>query len=179
MGVAPRLPAAQKPKRFFMNAGYNDFKKALLRRGWQECRDKYDDTVDLKFTLGHNDINHQRLKPGAIINHNRGEACMTCKTALIETLSEAQGFWASWLTDETGIAKLAIEGFDVAGIDSFFPRQYIISQLDGQAQFFEDMVFQASEAFLKLFVKAFEKDDKYTKSPQFPKEKLVVCSNLI
>ena len=40
-----------------MNAGYNDFKQALLRRGWTECRDKYDDSVDLKFTLGHADIN--------------------------------------------------------------------------------------------------------------------------
>ena len=87
-----------------MNAGYNDLKKALVRRGWQECRDKYDDSVDLKFTLGHTDINHQRLKPGVIINHNRGEACMTCKTSLIETLSEAQGFWASWLADKSGHA---------------------------------------------------------------------------
>ena len=41
------------------------------------------------------------------------------------------------------------------------------------------MVFLASESFLKLFVKAFEKDGNYTKSAQFPKEKLVVCSNLV
>ena len=57
-----------------------------------------------------------------MINHNRGEACLTCKTDLVETLSDAQSYWTSWLTNEDGVAKIAIPGFETAGIDAFFPK---------------------------------------------------------
>ena len=54
-------PGSPGQKRFFVNAGYNDFKKALIRRGWVEVKDKNDHNLDLKFTLCHSEINHQLL----------------------------------------------------------------------------------------------------------------------
>ena len=117
-------------KRFFMNAGYPDLKAALLRRGWTETLNKHDETVNLKFTLSSSDIEHHRLAPGVLINHCRAEGSMTCKTSLIETLNDAQHYWASWLTDkETGLANISLHDFERSGVDSFFPKSFIISNM--------------------------------------------------
>jgi len=136
-----------------MNLGYPDLRAALLRRGWVETNNKYDETVDLKFCNSSSDIEHHRLAPGALINHCRAEGSMTCKTALIETLTDAQHYWASWLTDkETGCANISLFDFERSGVDSFFPKSFIISNIYDQAMCFEEMVFNASTSYLKLFV---------------------------
>ena len=140
-------------KRFFMNAGYPDLRAALLRRGWVESLNKHDDTVDLKFTLSSSDIEHSRLGEGTLINHCRAEGSMTCKTSLIETLCDAQQFWASWLGDkETGRAEINIAGFERSGIDAFFPKSFVISNIQDQAYCFEEMVFVTCESYLKLYL---------------------------
>ena len=72
-----------------MNAGYSDLRAALLRRGWIESGNKQDDTVDLKFTFSGSDIDYYKLSEGTLINHCRADGSMTCKTSLIETLSDA------------------------------------------------------------------------------------------
>jgi len=72
-----------------MNAGYSDLRAALLRKGWVESGNRHDDTVDLKFTLSSSDIDYFRLSEGTLINHCRAEGSMTCKTSLIETLTDA------------------------------------------------------------------------------------------
>jgi len=72
-----------------MSLGYPDLRAALLRRGWIESHNKMDDTVDLKFTPSSSDIEFHKLKPDTWINHCRAEGSMTCKTALIETLTES------------------------------------------------------------------------------------------
>lgn len=83
----------------------------MIKRGWLESSTKSDETVDLKFTLCHTDINLQLSK--GIINHCRGENSLTAKTMLIDTLNENQTFWASWLADlETGEAKISLTGYD-------------------------------------------------------------------
>lgn len=76
------------------------------------------------------DIDYHKLANGALINHCRAEGCLTCKTSLIETLTEAQHYWASWLTDkETGIANISMKNFERAGVDAFFPKSFIISNV--------------------------------------------------
>lgn len=121
-----------------------------MRRGWEEAANKNDDTVDIKFTLSHSDINHQRMKKGAIINHCRGEGSLTCKTLLIETLTECQEFWASWLFDkETGQSSISIRDFDQGGIDAFFPKQFVISNLQDQGNFYQEMLMIQVESGLK------------------------------
>ena len=145
-----------------MNLGYPDLRKALLKRGWVETNNKHDETVDLKFTLSSSDIDYHRLAPGALINHCRAEGSMTCKTSLIETLTDAQHYWASWLTDkETGCADISIKNFEHSGVDAFFPKSFIISNIQDQALCFEEMVFIAVESYLKLFLQACEKDSHF------------------
>ena len=113
-----------------MNLGYPDLRAALHRRGWVETNNKHDETVDLKFVANSSDIEHHRLAPGALINHCRAEGSMTCKTALIETLNDASHYWASWLTDkETGCADIKLVDFERSGVDSFFPKSFIISNM--------------------------------------------------
>ena len=100
-----------------------------MKRGWEEAS-KNDDSVDLKFRLSHSDINHQRIKKGAIINHCRGEGNLTCKTLLIKTLNDCQKLWATWLVDQqSGESKISLRDFEQGGIDSFFPKQFVISNL--------------------------------------------------
>jgi hypothetical protein len=63
-------------------------------------------------------------------NHCRGEKCLTCKTDLIATLSESQKYYASWLASpETGEADISIKHFSEHGVDSFFPRCFVITRI--------------------------------------------------
>jgi len=141
-----------------MGVGYPDLKAALLRRGWIETLDKESEKVDLKFTFSHSDINYQRLKSGALVNHCRAEGSLTCKTSLIETLSESQAYWASWLA-KSGVAEIKLKGYSEGGIDSFFPKSFIISNINEQGLFFEEMVFNTCESYIKLFLAAFAKEE--------------------
>lgn len=128
-------------------------KVALLKRGWKETLDKYDDNVDLKFAFSHTDLDYLKLKKGCFINHCRAEGSMTCKTSLIETLTESQRFWTSWLTPEsTEISSISIPEFEKHGIDSFFPKSFVISNIHDQAMFFEETVFNTCECYLKNFI---------------------------
>ena len=56
-----------------------------------------------------------------MVNHCRGEGSLTSKTALIETLSEGQKFWATWMNGDIGIPD-----YSIGGIDSFFPKSFVI-----------------------------------------------------
>ena len=76
-------------KRFSVNAGYSDFGRALIRRGWIESRGGPEELLDLKFTLATGDADYHCMKRNATINHNRGEGCLTCKTDLVDTLTDA------------------------------------------------------------------------------------------
>ena len=113
-------------KIFFMNVGYPDFKAALQKRGWIESLDKENEFLDLKFTFCHSDINYHKLKPGTLVNYCRAEGSLTCKTSLIETLSGNQAYWASWLS-KSGETDLALSGFSKGGVNSFFPKSFVIS----------------------------------------------------
>lgn len=107
---------------------------------------------------------------------------MTCKTSLIETLTESQRFWTSWLTPEsTEVSTISIPEFEKHGIDSFFPKSFVISNIHDQAMFFEETVFNTCECYLKNFIQFFERDDKFLErnNGYFKKEKLVVCTSLI
>ena len=50
---------------------------------------------------------------------------------------------------ETGMIDINIPNFDKGGIDSFFPKQYIISNAADQASFFEEMIFINCESYMK------------------------------
>ena len=54
--VEPQKRIKTGAKRFYLNVGYPDLRKALLKRGWYESHDKHDDTVDLKFALANSEI---------------------------------------------------------------------------------------------------------------------------
>lgn len=55
---------------------------------------------DIKFTLNSQDILFAALRKDQIINHNRGEGSMTCKSMLVESLFECPHYWISWLLNE-------------------------------------------------------------------------------
>ena len=109
---------------FYLNVGYPDLRRALIQRGWIEIHDRNNDEIDLKFSLNSSEITQNTLRGKALVNHCRGEGSLTSKTALIETLSESQKFWASWMNEE-----INIKDYSVAGVDSFFPKSFIISNL--------------------------------------------------
>ena len=99
----------------------NDEAKILLPR--------IDDSeLDLKFTLGSTDLGYHQLKKSCFINHNRGEGNYTCKQGLTECLKKGFQFNANWYpmehSDPSGV-----------GVDSFFPRSYIISDSESLQDF--------------------------------------------
>ena len=107
---------------------------------------------------------------------------MTCKTSLIETLTENQTYWSSWLTPEsTEESTITIPDFGKHGVDSFFPKSFVISNIHDQALFFEETVFNHCECYLKNYIQFFEKDQRFLERNNgfFKKEKLVVCTALI
>ena len=104
--------------------GYPDLRKALLKRGWYEIFDKNNDDVHLKFALSSSEITQNTLRGKAMVNHCRGEGSLTSKTALIETLTESQRYWATWMKDE-----ITIRDYSIAGIDSFFPKSFVITNI--------------------------------------------------
>jgi hypothetical protein len=53
---------------FICNGGYPDFRDALLSRGWFQNSEKDSRHYDLKWGMA-GDIEHDRLKPGQIVNH--------------------------------------------------------------------------------------------------------------
>lgn len=193
-------------KRFFMEINYSDLSDALIRRGWVPCGNEVSDhQLSLKFSLTSAHIDYYKLPKDALINHCRGESAITCKTQLIDTLTENFHFWASWFADKnTGVSDIKIRDYSVAGVDSFFPKCFVLSNLADQGNFFAEMVFIAAESYLKLFIREYEKgnlhlmynctssntalsQDGANNSPKKPspprmsfiKEKLVVCSNLV
>ena len=170
-------------KTYFMNVGYPDLRQALRRRGWLET-DNINEPVDLKFTYALADIgfsDNTKVPDTTLINHCKAEGCMTCKTQLIDTLNEGQKFWASWLADASGEAKISIKDYEVNGIDSFFPKSFAISKVDEQLKFFEEKAFIQAETYLKLFKNDFEKDKRpfCVKQTKWIKEKIVLCADLI
>lgn len=90
-------PRKVKVKRFIITIAYPDLRNSLLARGWVEEADKNSLDFDLKFTLNSQDIIFSALQKGQIINHNRGEGNMTCKSMLVESLNETPHYWLSWL----------------------------------------------------------------------------------
>lgn len=104
-----------------MQIAYPDLRRALQRRGWVETCER-DIHYDLKFTLQSSDIVFHSLRKHQIINHNRGDGNITCKSGLIDTLSENSAFWISWLDQEMH----AIKGLEY-GVDAFFPKSFILT----------------------------------------------------
>ena len=47
---------------------------------------QFDNNIDLKFVLSSEDANFQNLKKSCLINQNRGEGNLTCKSGLKESL---------------------------------------------------------------------------------------------
>ena len=105
-----------------------DLKKALVMRGWSEVKDKFDESVDLVFTYCPNELNRRKLKPGSYINHQRGECNMTCKNYLLRTLRMSCEYAGVWMCNEdSGESRVSLPGYDVGGMDSFFPKSFIIN----------------------------------------------------
>ena len=47
---------------------------------------------------------------------------------------------------------VSIPDFGIGGIDAFFPKSFVISNAEGQAQFFEELVFINCESYLKQYM---------------------------
>ena len=54
--------------------------------------------------------------------------------------------------------KINIKDYSIGGVDSFFPKCFIISNMQDQNPFFEEMVLISCESFLKLFIVTYEKN---------------------
>jgi len=79
--------------------------------------------VDLKFTDCVEDVDFYGLCKETILNHCRGEGCISNKACLGETLYHGPHYWANWLMDkDTGNIDVNIPNFEKGGIDSFFPK---------------------------------------------------------
>ena len=84
---------------------------------------QFDNNIDLKFVLSAQDANHSNLKKKCLINQNRGEGHLTCKSGLKESLHRAYNQMACWYP---------MEHCDPAGIgpESFFPRSHVINSAE-------------------------------------------------
>lgn len=118
-------------KRFFMEINYADLSDALIKRGWIPCGNEVSDqNLSLKFSLTSAHIDYYKLPKDALVNHCRGESAITCKTQLIDTLTENFHFWASWFANkQTGVSSISIKDYSIAGVDSFFPKCFILSNI--------------------------------------------------
>ena len=103
-----------------------------MRRGWVESRSRHDEMLDLKFSMQNDGVlfNGKAMK-NTIINHCRGEKCITCKTDLIETLADQHHMCQTWFADTaTGVSNISIDDFSEHGVDSYFPKCFIISNTE-------------------------------------------------
>ena len=168
-------------KTFSMQIAYPDLKRALLRRGWTETNDK-DYHFNLKFTLTSSDIVFHALRKQQIVNHNRGDANITCKSGLIETLTESCPYWISWLSsgwqgekEGKGIQNLKF------GVDSFFPRSFVLTGGRDFHMFQVEYTLIQAESYVKTFLEKWRKRDPQATSfvSDLVKEKLVLSMYLI
>ena len=136
-----------------MIIGYPAMRRALRARGWIEvkCYKKlhniagytsspgckgnftpgfestinrqFENNLDLKFVLSAQDANFQNLKKGCLLNQNRGEGNLTCKSGLKESLWRAYHHMGCWYP---------MEKCDPIGVgpESFFPRTHVIQSAE-------------------------------------------------
>ena len=84
---------------------------------------QFDGNIDLKFVLSAQDANHNNLKNSCLMNQNRGEGNLTCKSGLSEGLMRSYHTYACWYPME----HCDPQGF---GPESFFPRSHVINSPD-------------------------------------------------
>jgi len=89
---------------------------------------QFDQNVDLKFVLSAQDANHNNLKKGCLMNQNRGEGNLTCKSGLKESLMRSYVNTGCWYP---------MEQCDPLGVgpESFFPRSHVINTAEALAEF--------------------------------------------
>jgi hypothetical protein len=132
-----------------------------------------DAMLDLKFVLNTQDIHYHNLKKGCLINQNKGEGSLTCKTGLYESLQNGHQFMANWYPmehcDEMG-----------AGVQSFYPRSHLTNNGESFYFFIKDFVITHAEGYIKSFLKQVTATDDNTilmqvKKRNLLKEKLLIC----
>ena len=80
-------------------------------------------------------------------------------------MTDGQRYWATWLAEKaSGLCNINIKDYSVGGIDSFFPKSFVISNHEEQTLFFEEMVFLQIESHLKQFIADYEKDSNFFSS---------------
>lgn len=129
--------ARAKPplKRFTIlpEGGYEDIRKALLRRGWEESQQKpeQDKAFDLLWALKAKDVPHRTLKPHQVVNHfERVDRALTTKQGLAASLRDLP----------------MLERVDA---DAFFPRSFDLSVPEEYAAFEADFKWGAAEGVVK------------------------------
>ena len=173
-----KVKPVQGQKYFTMLIGYPAMKRALKKKGWVEigggkkCKDiagytsspngkvassskhvlsrEWETCLDLKFALSSADLQYHVLKKGCLINHNRGEGNLTCKSGLAENLHRAFYFNANWYPmvncDPNGV-----------GADAFFPRNHVVNSSEQLYAFQRDYIFTEAESYIKKFLKGYAK----------------------
>ena len=77
-------------KKLYNIAGYTSSPCKLANVGLESTMKRnFDENIDLKFVLSAQDANHQNLKNACLINQNRGEGHLTCKSGLKESLARS------------------------------------------------------------------------------------------
>ena len=89
---------------------------------------QFDNNIDLKFVLSAQDANHNNLKKGCLMNQNRGEGHLTCKSGLKESLMRSYIHTGCWYP---------MEHCDPAGVgpESFFPRSHVVNSSESLQEF--------------------------------------------
>lgn len=108
-----------KTKVFIITGGYGDIKRALLKRGWIQNKEKESPCFDLKWTLTNKEINYNALQEHQIINHFDKNTLITTKVGLCHSLRNL--IW-----------------FNNVDIDTFYPICFDLNEENDIQDFIEE-----------------------------------------
>ncbi|KAF4691320.1 Tubulin tyrosine ligase-like, member, variant 2, partial [Perkinsus olseni] len=161
-GSKPKAAMSRK-RVFIIKGGYNDLKKALLRRGWVENLDSKSTNFDLKWTLNAKDIDYIALKDGQMANHFGRNREITTKTGLTSNLRNS--YSVHNLTD----------------MDDYYPRAYDLSDPQDVGDFILEYKLTKCMSILRQFlhnVTSYLDASTLTYGPRIVDTALRVCERL-
>eukprot|EP00347_Sterkiella_histriomuscorum_P014173 403361882 len=173
-------------------------------RGWREETNHKSAIclLDLHFSLNAQDMQYHNLKKDCLINHNRGEGNITCKSGLIESLMDAPEFWINWAQqeyqkkfeitqdgpighDNQEIIQTKDKEYPISnipkGIDAFYPKSFVLTSGKDFQEFQQYFWSINAESTVKQFIKSYEKllDEPDKTKVEFVQEKLFVSLSII
>eukprot|EP00931_Biecheleriopsis_adriatica_P007524 TRINITY_DN1087_c0_g1_i1.p1 TRINITY_DN1087_c0_g1~~TRINITY_DN1087_c0_g1_i1.p1 ORF type:complete len:874 (+),score=279.79 TRINITY_DN1087_c0_g1_i1:279-2900(+) len=144
---------------FICTGGYPDFTQAMLNRGWFHNTDKDSRFFDLKWSPAAN-IDHDKLRPGQVINHFQGARDLTTKVGLTLNIRNCLPICS-------------------ADPDEFYPRAFDLSDAAERADFVLDFKFSKAQAILVEFLRNVELRPEMTFSPDIVSLASKICMRTV